>query len=415
VCYIRSRSQDAGTFVLIFLYPQTIRHTQRLLISTRHRNHPSDTQSDIGFIVYLNCTSTSANMKATLSLLLATAAFSTAQVIKNGNGTYTCALPSGAYCVSTSLESNMIIRCTNGIGYASNCDERLADKAPLGSSYSPCWQASPRSGNAQCSKNGIIYPDGNNTTPYPVPNYQKISASISSAATATTEASKWPYVANFTTSTTTSTSTNTHTTTGAPQAAYANSSSPYYNNATSDGSFANAAAAAATSAASVPYLPYFPAPVLPTSTQYTTNVIYSYTTVCPAGAIITDSAGSEAVLPTPSTITVTTTSRSTITATAIVSLHSPIFAMDISSTSSSSGYVAVETAVAAAPYAWLNATWSNATTLAVVGTAASVPLASASATGHGSTWNETMVPYTGAAGKTSISFAVALAALMALL
>jgi hypothetical protein len=123
-------------------------------------------------------------MKATLNLLLATAALSTAQVIKNGNGTYTCALESGAYCVSPSLESNMIIRCTNGIGYASNCDERLADKAPLGSSYSPCWQASSRSGNAQCSKNGIIYPDGNNTTPYPVPNYQKISASVSSAATA---------------------------------------------------------------------------------------------------------------------------------------------------------------------------------------------------------------------------------------
>lgn len=417
VCYIRSRSQDAGTFVLIFLYTQTARHTQRQLISTHHRNYPSDTQSDIGFIVHLKYTSASANMKATLSLLLATAAFSTAQVIKNGNGTYTCALPSGAYCVSTSLESNMIIRCTNGIGYSSNCDERLADKAPLGSSYSPCWQASPRSGNAQCSKNGIIYPDGNNTTPYPVPNYQKISASISSAATATTEASKWPYVANFTTSTTTSTSTNTHTTTvylsGAPQAAYANSSSPYYNNATSEGSFANAAAA--TSTASVPYLPYFPAPVLPTSTQYTTNIVYSYTTVCPAGATITDSAGSEAVLPTPSTITVTTTSHSTITATAIVSLHSPIFAMDVSRTSSSSEYAAIETAVAAAPYAWSNATWSNATTLAVVGTAASVPLASASAAAHGSTWNETMVPYTGAAGKTSISFAAALIALVALL
>jgi hypothetical protein len=143
-------------------------------------------------------------MKATLGLLFASAALSTAQVIKNGNGTYTCALESGTYCVSASLESSMIIRCNNGVGYTSNCDERLADKAPLDTSYSPCWQASPRSGNAQCSKNGIIYPDGNNTTPYPVPNYQKISASISSAATATTAPSKFAYVANFTTSTTTS-------------------------------------------------------------------------------------------------------------------------------------------------------------------------------------------------------------------
>lgn len=355
-------------------------------------------------------------MKATLSLVLATAAFSTAQVIRNGNGTYTCALENGAYCVSASLESNMIIRCTNGIGYASNCDERLADKAPLGSSYSPCWQVSPRSGNAQCSKNGIIYPDGNNTTPYPVPNYQTISASISSAATATTEASRFAYVANFTTSTTTSTSTNTHTTTvyisAVPQGTYANSSSPYYNNATSGGSIANAVAA--TSAASVPYLPYFPAPIIPTSTQYTTDIVYSYTTVCPAGVTITDSAGSEAVLPTPSTITVTTTSLSTITATAIVSLPSPVFAFDVSTTSSTIGYAAVETAVAAAPYAWSNATWSNATTLTVVGTAAPVPLASASATAHGPTWNETMVPYTGASSKTGVSFAAGLIVLMAL-
>jgi hypothetical protein len=354
-------------------------------------------------------------MKATLGLLFASAALSTAQVIKNGNGTYTCALESGTYCVSASLESSMIIRCNNGVGYTSNCDERLADKAPLDTSYSPCWQASPRSGNAQCSKNGIIYPDGNNTTPYPVPNYQKISASISSAATATTAPSKFAYVANFTTSTTTSTSTNTHTTTvyisGVPLASYANSSSPYY--ATSDGDLANAAAA--TTAASVPYLPYFPIPVIPTYTQYTTDIVYSYTTVCPAGVTITDSAGSEAVLPTPSTITLTTTSRSTITATAIVSLPSPVFAFDVSSTTTSSEFAPVETAIAAAPYAWSNGTWSNVTTFAVVGTTAPVPVVSASATAHGPSKNQTMVVYTGTAGKISISFAAALVGLMALI
>jgi hypothetical protein len=356
-------------------------------------------------------------MKATtLGFLFASAALSTAQVIKNGNGTYTCALESGTYCVSASLESSMIIRCNNGVGYTSNCDERLADKAPLDTSYSPCWQASPRSGSAQCSKNGIIYPDGNNTTPYPVPNYQKISASISSAATATTAASKLAYVANFTTSTTTSTSTNTHTTTiyisGIPLGAYANLSSLYYNNATSSASLANAAAV--TTAASVPYLPYFPVPVIPTYTQYTTDIIYSYTTVCPAGVTITDSAGSEAVLPTPSTITVTTTSRSTITATAIVSLPSPVFAFDVSSTTTSSEFAPVETAVAAAPYVWSNETWSNVTTFTVVGTAAPVPVASASATAHVPSKNQTMMVYTGTAGKTSVSFAAALVALMTL-
>ncbi|KAK6007490.1 hypothetical protein QM012_004304 [Aureobasidium pullulans] len=350
-------------------------------------------------------------MRVTISVLLATAALSAAQVIENGNGTYTCALPSGAYCVSSSLESNMIIRCTNGIGYTSNCDDRLADKAPLGSSYSPCWQASPRSGNAQCSKNGIIYPDGNNTTPYPVPNYQTISASISSAATATTEATKWPYVANFTTIKTTSTSTNTHTTTvyisAVPQAAYGNSTDY---NATLNGDLALATAATSTSSSSVPYLPYFPAVVLPTSTQYTTDMVYSYTTVCPAGATVTDSAGAEAVLATPSTITLTTTSQSTITATAVVSLNSPVFAFDVSSTSTTTQYAPVMTAVAAAPYSWSNETWSNATTLTIVGTAAPAPVASSSSY---PVWNETIVPYTGAAGKTGVSFAAALLALAA--
>jgi ABC-type phosphate transport system substrate-binding protein len=71
--------------------------------------------------------------------------------------------------------------------------------------------------------------------------------------------------------------------------------------------------------------------------------------------------------------------------------------------------------VAAAPYAWSNATWSNATTLAVVGTAAAAPLASASAPARHSIWNGTMVPYTGTAGKTGVSFAAALIALMALI
>jgi hypothetical protein len=120
------------------------------------------------------------------------------------------------------------------------------------------------------------------------------------------------------------------------------------------------------------------------------------------------------VLPTPSTITLTTTSRSTVTQTAVVSLYSPVFFV-ASSTASVSAYAPVETAVAIAPYAWSNATWSNATTLAVVGTAAPVALASASAPAHHSKWNETMVSYTGTAGKTGVSFAAALIALMALI
>jgi hypothetical protein len=368
-------------------------------------------------LIYINF-SLQISMKVASGIaLVSAAALSSAQVIKNGNGTYTCALASGAYCASSSLESNIIIRCTNGIGYASNCDERLSDKAPLGTSYSPCWQTSVISANAQCSKNGMIYPDGNNTTPYPVPNYQIISARISSAATASAESTRWPYNSNFTTTTTTSTSTNTRTTTlhltVESAEAYSNSSVPYYGNASANGNIADADPATSSSTSAMPYLPYFPAVILPTSTTYLADIIYSYTTVCPAGATITDSAGAEAVLATPSTITLTTTSRSSITVTAVIvtSLSSPIFAFDSTST------VAVAVAVASPAYLWGNPTWSNATTLAVIATVASVtnlasPSASASATHNANM----LTPYTGvSAGRPGVSLAAALIVLMALL
>lgn len=89
------------------------------------------------------------------------------------NGSFTCVLPNAAYCAGDSLESNIIIRCVDGTGYAGNCNDNLVGEPPLGVSYSPCWQTSKISGNAACSKNGVVYPsDGkNNTTPFAVPGY----------------------------------------------------------------------------------------------------------------------------------------------------------------------------------------------------------------------------------------------------
>lgn len=349
--------------------------------------------------------------------LLATAASittSTAQVIRNANGTYTCALSSGSYCASSSLTSNLIIRCNDYIGTVSNCDTRLASKAPSGEQYSPCWQTSVIAGNAACTKNGIVYPDGNNTTPYPVPNYQLLAASVSSVATASSTATTWPYssvsgLGNLTTSTTTSTSTRTKTVTTTITVVPAANSTALYNNATANAN-ANVAAASTTSA---PYLPYLPAPVQATSTQYTTDIISLYTTICPAGLTVT-AAGQETVLATPSTITLTTTSRSTITATAVVSAE-PFFAFNFAASASASSevqgsVVAVVTSVAA-PYVF-----TNATTLSVVGTAA--PSASASAVAWPA-WNSTSVtPYTGAASSNTknglSSLALAVVALIVL-
>lgn len=359
-------------------------------------------------------------MKAqNLLSLLATAASittSTAQVIKNANGTYTCALSSGSYCASSSLTSNLIIRCNDHIGTVSNCDTRLASKLPTGEQYSPCWQTSVIAGNAACTKNGIVYPDGNNTTPYPVPNYQLLAASVSSVATASSTATSWPYssvsgLGNLTTSTTTSTSTRTKTVTTTITVVPAANSTAIYNNATAN---ANVAATTTTSA---PYLPYLPAPVQATSTQYTTDIISLYTTICPAGLTITAS-GQETVLATPTTITLTTTSRSTITATAIVS-GEPFFAFNFVASASASASSKVQSSVVAAAVTSVAAPYvfTNATTLSIVGTAA--PSASASAAAWPA-WNSTTVtPYTGAASSNSknglASLALAVVALVILI
>lgn len=122
------------------------------------------------------------------------------------------------------MVTNIIIRCTNGVGHPGNCNDKyvpihicfglavpltkhdsLAGEPPLGVSYAPCmfkahhlplrnrsrryfvrrtnlplgYQSSTSAGDAACSKNGIVY--GANG-PFPVPGGTVSSSSVASAS-----------------------------------------------------------------------------------------------------------------------------------------------------------------------------------------------------------------------------------------
>ena len=61
---------------------------------------------------------------------------------------YSCPNPFGNFCVS----DNIILRCHKGIGRPGNCNNNLAGASSRGNAYSPCWETSPTSGDAACSK-----------------------------------------------------------------------------------------------------------------------------------------------------------------------------------------------------------------------------------------------------------------------
>ncbi|SLM37901.1 hypothetical protein LPUS_07892 [Lasallia pustulata] len=121
----------------------------------------------------------------TFTLFAALATVVTAQVTFLPNGTYSCAIANGDYCAGDTLVTNIIIRCTDGVGQPGNCDDNLAGEPPLGVNYSPCYQSSPTAGDAACSKNGIVY--GPNGT-FPVPGAVSSSSAVSASATPSTPA-----------------------------------------------------------------------------------------------------------------------------------------------------------------------------------------------------------------------------------
>lgn len=61
---------------------------------------------------------------------------------------YSCPSYFGNFCVG----DNIILRCHKGIGQPRNCNNNLAGAPSRGNAYSPCWETSPTSGDAACSK-----------------------------------------------------------------------------------------------------------------------------------------------------------------------------------------------------------------------------------------------------------------------
>lgn len=95
-------------------------------------------------------------MKYTAALLIASAAFTSAQVTYNATtGKFICPAnaPNGNFCASSNnQETNIIIRCTNGVGQPGNCNDNLAGRPPTGVRYSPCFETNNLVGDAACSR-----------------------------------------------------------------------------------------------------------------------------------------------------------------------------------------------------------------------------------------------------------------------
>jgi hypothetical protein len=100
-------------------------------------------------------------MKAAI-IAAALASAASAQVTYDPNtGKFTCAVPNGVYCAGDSLSTNIIIRCSNGVGQPGNCNDNLAGIPPVGvKSSALCYQSSLTAADGACSYNGVAYPDG---------------------------------------------------------------------------------------------------------------------------------------------------------------------------------------------------------------------------------------------------------------
>jgi len=149
-------------------------------------------------------------------LLAAYAAFASAQITQNPNGTITCPAnaPNGDFCAGESLGTNIIVRCNNGVGQPGNCNDNLDGEPPFGDTPTSCWQTSDTSGDAACVKNCVVYcgsggcTNGTWTLPASLctPTYTASTSSASSTSTSST-------LSTYTTSSASSYTTSTYTTT----------------------------------------------------------------------------------------------------------------------------------------------------------------------------------------------------------
>merc|ERR1711881_741820 len=65
--------------------------------------------------------------------------------------------PNGAFCAGDSLGTNIIIRCTDGVGQPGNCNDNLAGYPPVGVQPALCVSCGLGQGIAACSKDGTVY------------------------------------------------------------------------------------------------------------------------------------------------------------------------------------------------------------------------------------------------------------------
>lgn len=90
------------------------------------------------------------------------------------DNTFICTKDKGlaAYCAG----GDIIIRCANGIGQPGNCNDNLAGYPPYGNNgLAGCYQTTRMSGDAACTKNGLVYPgsgaaDSSDTASFPIPS-----------------------------------------------------------------------------------------------------------------------------------------------------------------------------------------------------------------------------------------------------
>ncbi|KAE9375261.1 hypothetical protein N431DRAFT_463359 [Stipitochalara longipes BDJ] len=157
--------------------------------------------------------------------LAASAAIASAQITYNGS-TIICPAnnPNGNFCAGTSLGTNIIIRCVNGVAGPGNCNDNLDGEPPVGLNPALCYQSSPTAGDAACSKNCIVYGATEFTLPNCTPYYTASSSSTSSSSSTgssptysatsptTTSTTTYPPTSPTTSPTTSSTTTSTGTT-----------------------------------------------------------------------------------------------------------------------------------------------------------------------------------------------------------
>jgi len=84
------------------------------------------------------------------------------------------------------------VRCNGTVGIPSNCNVDLSQRPPVGLSSSPCVQTNATSGDAACSKNGILYPASGAYQPIAGHNLTHCNGSAPVAGSGGSAQPAWP-------------------------------------------------------------------------------------------------------------------------------------------------------------------------------------------------------------------------------